>query len=427
VNASGAVQWTVDGVAICTATGDQVYSTITSDGAGGAIITWEDGRGYDDDIYAQRVNASGAVQWTADGVAICTAHGEAGGGGPFSSTYSQYAPQIISDGTGGAIIAWSAMWQIFDYFRFDIYGQRVDASGAVQWAENGVGLGSSEDGLGGLQIISDGVGGAIATFQLYRSGYYYDIYARRVDISGAFQWSAALCTATASQMNPAITSDGADGAVIAWKDNRCGEQLIFAQRVTASGELVATTLQNHSAALEGSSVRVEWALSEIDADVRFSILRASAPEWEYVELEGAAISREKLSFSFIDASCLPGATYKYRVECEAEGMPKKLLFESEEITIPALPVTLYPNYPNPFNPSTRMRFYLPEAQEIALDIYNVAGERVARLAEGKKEKGYHEFTWDGRNIRGTVCSSGVYFCRLTAGKSSISRKIVITR
>ena len=179
--------------------------------------------------------------------------------------------------------------------------------------------------------------------------------------------------------------------------------------------------------MEGTSIRVVWALSEIDEGARFSIFRASALDWKYVQLNGASVAQHGLSFTFTDTRCLPGSTYKYRVYCEAEGMTRRILFETDEITTPALPVTLYQNHPNPFNPQTVIRFYLPEAQEIFLDVYNVAGRRVARLAEGRREKGYHEVTWDGRNSSGTICSSGVYFNRLRAGKSSISRKMLIMR
>jgi hypothetical protein len=236
----------------------------------------------------------------------------------------------------------------------------------------------------------------------------------------------ALCTATGDQLYPMITSDGAGGAIVAWEDHRCSPR-VCAQRIRASGELVATTLQNHSAALEGASIRIGWALSEIDTGARFSILRAAAPEWNYIELDGAAIAEDRLSFTYTDSGCLPGLTYKYRVECEAGGAARRILFETDAMTIPALPITLYQNHPNPFNPQTVIRFYLPESQEIFLDVYNVAGERVARLAQGRTEKGYHEVTWNGRNSSGTVCSSGVYFSRLKAGKSTVSRKMVIMR
>jgi hypothetical protein len=307
----------------------------------------------------------------------------------------------------------------------------VNASGTIQWTTDGVplcaGIGYQER----PQIISDGVGGAIVTWGDYRSGN-PDIYAQRVNASGVIPDSSwvpdgvPLCAAVGDQYYPQIASDGAGGAIVAWEDLRCGSW-IYAQRIRASGDIVATALQNYSAAMVGASIRITWAVSEIDEGARFLISRASGPGWNYMALEGAAIVKERLSFTFTDSDCLPGSTYKYRVECEVEGTLRRVLFETAAITMPPLPVTLYQNHPNPFNPQTVIRFYLPEAQEILLDVYDVAGERVARIAAGRKEKGYHEVRWDGRNSSGEVCSSGVYFSRLKAGKSTISRKMLIMR
>jgi hypothetical protein len=119
INSSGAVQWTADGVAISTATipGDQQFPTIVSDGAGGAIIIWADIRSSNSDIYAQRVNSSGAVQWTANGVAICTAPGD------------QVWPTIVSEGSAGAIITWGDSRVTAG--SFDIYAQQINASGQL--------------------------------------------------------------------------------------------------------------------------------------------------------------------------------------------------------------------------------------------------------------------------------------------------------
>jgi flagellar hook assembly protein FlgD len=103
------------------------------------------------------------------------------------------------------------------------------------------------------------------------------------------------------------------------------------------------------------------------------------------------------------------------------------LFETDDLRVPPLPVTLYQNHPNPFNPSTVIRFYLPEAQEVSLDVYDIAGELVVKLAEGRREKGFHALTWNGRNSSSAMCASGVYFSRLKAGKDTISRKMVIMR
>jgi hypothetical protein len=112
------VQWTADGVALCTATDIQGAPTIVSDGVGGAIVTWQDRRAGtgEDDIYAQRMNASGAVQWTADGVPICI------------GVDLQTFPIIASDGGGGAIVTWRDRRNGTD---LDIYAQHVDPDGFI--------------------------------------------------------------------------------------------------------------------------------------------------------------------------------------------------------------------------------------------------------------------------------------------------------
>jgi hypothetical protein len=223
VNASGGAQWLANGVAICTATNNQYNPQICSDGTGGAIIPWQDLRsGSNFDIYAQRVNASGVVQWTSDGVAICTA------------TNSQTNPQICSDVAGGGIITW------FDYrstSNYDIYAQRV-VSGSVQWTANGVAICTATNNQYSPQICSDGAGGGIITWEDYRSASSYDIYAQRV-ASGSVQWTTdgvAVCTSTGAQQSPRICSDGTGGAVITWQDSRTGSLDIYAQRV-ASGSV----------------------------------------------------------------------------------------------------------------------------------------------------------------------------------------------
>ncbi len=76
INQYGSLEWITNGEAICTATGIQRYAQICSDGAGGAIITWEDCRGLDIDIYAQKISKSGAVEWTTNGHLICNADGQ---------------------------------------------------------------------------------------------------------------------------------------------------------------------------------------------------------------------------------------------------------------------------------------------------------------------------------------------------------------
>ncbi|MBN2098609.1 MAG: hypothetical protein JW753_03330 [Dehalococcoidia bacterium] len=230
VDSSGAIQWNADAVAICTASGWQSDSQITSDGSGGAIVTWED-NGYDDycDVYAQKVDSGGAVQWVADGVAICTASDD------------QYYPQIVSDGSGGAIITWQDERSATDV---DIYAQRVGSGGAAQWAANGVAICAASDTQKFPRIVSDGSGGAIATWQDYRIDPKSDIYAQRVGSGGTTQWTTdgvAISTASDHQYYPQIVSGGSGGAIITWQDYRNGgSDDIYAQKVESTGTLPDT-------------------------------------------------------------------------------------------------------------------------------------------------------------------------------------------
>jgi len=225
VDATGAVRWASDGVAICTAVYEQVFCISVSDGSGGAIIAWTDyrkGTDTDCDIYSQGVDATGKVKWNPDGVPICTAD------------YEQSSPRLVSDGSGGAIITWHD-YRDSSTTGVHIYAQRVDAAGDVQWALNGAPICTpSGAGQGYPALVSDGSGGAIIAWYDWRSGL-QDIYAQRVNAVGMVQWAlngAPICTASSGQANPTLVSDGSGGAIIAWVDWRSGSDSdIYAQRV----------------------------------------------------------------------------------------------------------------------------------------------------------------------------------------------------
>ncbi len=222
VDASGTVLWTADGVAVCTADLAQQDLRIISDGMGGAFIAWEDYR-TDGDIYAQRIDPTGTVLWEADGVGICTASGP------------QFDPQLAPDGTGGLLVTWSdrRTW-------YDIYAQRVNAGGVRQWPENGVPVCTVDEGQELPQLVPSGPGGAIIVWQDARNGTNNkDIYAQRVDSLGARLWAeggVAVCTAPQAQDRPQIAPDGEMGAVITWMDFRNLNNDVFAARLDSLGE-----------------------------------------------------------------------------------------------------------------------------------------------------------------------------------------------
>jgi flagellar hook assembly protein FlgD len=128
-----------------------------------------------------------------------------------------------------------------------------------------------------------------------------------------------------------------------------------------------------------------------------------------------------------DKSVEPGTTYRYRVNVVDEA-GSRTLFETDAISMPAMPLTLHQNHPNPFNPSTTIGYYLPVDSPVTLDVYDSSGRLVARLLNAAKQaKGTHSVTWNGADAQGRGSSSGVYFYRLTSGKETISRKMILLR
>lgn len=223
IDGSGVVAWTANGVPVSTAPNTQTDPRIVTDGLGGAIITWWDDQVGDGDIYAQRIDGAGNSLWSANGIAVCAA------------TAFQIFPEIVPDGFGGAIIVWndgrSGNW--------DVYAQAVDANGTLLWAAGGLPIVAEANDQWRPRITPNGSGGAILVWEDDRDQY-YDIYAQRIDRNGAILWTpggVAVCTADWNQNFAAIASDGYGGAIITWIDDRneIFDTDIYAQRIDPNG------------------------------------------------------------------------------------------------------------------------------------------------------------------------------------------------
>lgn len=277
INGLGQLLWTLDGAPVCTASGNQLNVAITTDGAHGAILAWEDDRSAinDADIYAVRLDSTGTVRpkWTMNGTTVCNVTGFQG------------LPTLASDGSGGAIIAWQdlrsdTLNQVFaqhllsdgtvasgwaangmavapvngDQFNPQalpdnnhgtfitwsdgrdqlgssdaIYLQRITSSGAVAsgWPAAGDSVCRAVFGPQNVAMINDGIGGVLLTWQDYRNASTgADIFAQRVRMNGTMAWTQngmLVCNASGDQMTPSLVADGLGGAVIAWDDHRAGD------------------------------------------------------------------------------------------------------------------------------------------------------------------------------------------------------------
>jgi hypothetical protein len=331
---ASAAGWPAAGMQVCGGASSPMAAAIVADGVGGAYAAWQDLRGADFDLYAQRLRPAGTVAWAADGVPVCALTGD------------QTAPNLVANDQGGTIIAWNDTRSGASTAR--IYAQRADSLAVMGWTSGGVNLITSGGRLGAPFLASDGAGGAVMVSQAYLPDNTTDVYAQRVLATGVLPWGAttpvAVCTAAGNQQSPRPVPDGSGGAIVAWNDNRTNPTLstydIYAQRVLASGS--------------------------------------------------------------VPVAGVPLAT--------------------------AGDFMLQPARPNPSRGATELAFTLPQAAVVTATVWDVAGRRVRDLAPGLSlEAGPHALVWDGRDEDGAPVEPGIYLARVTAGALHAEGKLVRIR
>jgi hypothetical protein len=88
---------------------------------------------------------------------------------------------------------------------------------------------------------------------------------------------------------------------------------------------------------------------------------------------------------------------------------------------------LLPNFPNPFNAETAIRYALPEETQVQLGIYNALGQKVLTLVDSRQLAGIQMLMWDGRDERGQELASGVYWYQVQAGQQVETRQLLLLR
>lgn len=377
--------WPVDGRAVTTAPGAQVFPAIVSDGAGGAIITWHDFRDVFNtglDIYAQHVLASGVVDraWPLNGRALCV------------EAHDQFNPTVISDGAGGAIVAWDDRRELAVH----PFAQHVLASGQVDpaWPTDGLSVSRGDADEVFPRLAPDGTGGAIVAWQsltLNSTTHAQHVLASGV-VDGAWPVNGrAMSSAGSDQIGAAIAPDGAGGAFVAWQDT-VG---VFTQHVLASGALDPAF-----------SAELGRPLSSVPG------LQAAAAM--VADGAGGAIVAWT---DFRDAGT--GDIYAMQVlepgPVGVDGMaePRGVSF--------SLPV------PNPVRGTLTLRFALERAARHDLSIYDASGRRVRRLSAGARDAGQHAIAWDLLDAAGRSVGAGLYFARLEVEGRVLTRQIVALR
>jgi hypothetical protein len=153
-----------------------------------------------------------------------------------TSPISQDAPQIISDGSGGVIVAWQGTDT--DGVK-RVFAQRVDREGQAVWDGKVIAVCRLACAQQRPMLVPDSAGGAIVVWQDFRREKDWDIFAQRIDRFGNLRWSdegVPISSAAGDQFEPRIAADGRGGALIAWQDLREGpDSDLYAQAVDSTG------------------------------------------------------------------------------------------------------------------------------------------------------------------------------------------------
>ena len=482
LNAGGTALWTIDGKALSPSPQGQFAPQLASDDSGGVIVVWEDRRVDGGDIYAQRVDANGNIRWTAGGVPIAV------------TTNAQVAPVVVPDQTRGAFIAWEdtrSSANCTSGFK-DIYAQRVNSVGAIQWAANGVPVCTLADDQDGVRAAPDGFGSAVLGWSDKRAEV-RDVFAQTLTPAGTEVWNgnndALVIRAADSQKYMDMAADLAGTVYFAWLDFRTLVPAVYVQRLDAAGSpMWGTAAVPAFPSAPGLAFPAPKIIAGLDGVM---IAARVGPQVlaQYVNGDGirqwpgggVALSSPGLTPDFVGivpdlefgaivgwvASPFPGNgdVYAQRVDpfgnslwtangvavCTAAGNQDAMQVCADGLggallvwrdsrsgttdiyaqrvdaggVVGSAPLEasapvprrfgLRAAYPNPAHREVSLVFTLPTPQEVEMEVFDAQGRRMRHLLSGPLAAGSQRLVWDGRDDAGRPVASGAYLVRLTAG------------
>lgn len=433
INYDGIKQWQED-IKIAELTG--FYGTynspkIKSDHLGGAVITWESDNS---NIIAQRINSDGSLLWGVNGLTVV------------NDDAVQTIPDLICDEVGNSIITW------LDHRNSspDVYIQKIGPDGTFQWLANGIQLTDVNGYQTNPVLTSNGANGAIVTWVDYRNGISPDIYAQKISSTGITEWEqngVEVCVYDTIQTNPLITSNQ-DGVYICWNDYRNGYSDLFIQKLDMNGNKLwannGVTATSNSGNKEFQSMIINsngnlvvtWTDSRngtLNQDIYAQALNVNGGLlWDQQGIPVCTANNSQVKSKVIES--LNGSSiivwYDGRSIQNFDIYAQKVLSDGtlgnptnvENDKIDLIKYELHQNFPNPFNPSTKISWQAPISSHQTLKVYDVLGKEVTALVDEYLPAGSYEVEFNANQL-----SSGVYFYSLKVSSFVETKKLIVIK
>jgi hypothetical protein len=207
--------------------------------------------------------------------------------------------------------------------------------------------------------------------------------------------------------------------------NPDGQTFTLDNAVTVNPKLAARVV-SASILVDDDAVRLRYVLLEREPGETIRLYRAPGTGVDFRLIDDDLEPVAGDEYSYVDRDVEPGRTYSYLLESRtADGEVREL--HRGVAVMPSREIVLEQNVPNPFNPRTSIRFYLPSRADVRLSVYDVTGAMVRELARGTYDTGPHAVDWDGTDDSGRRVASGFYVYRLVTDGRALSRKMMLLK
>ena len=246
-----------------------------------------------------------------------------------------------------------------------------------------------------------------------------------VQISNNLSFSNIIYSTTTSNqfknINISVGSGFTGGTTYAW---RVINGTVYSNVFQFSTDpALPVELASFSASVDGNTITLKWSTATEVNNYGFDIERNNGAGWAKIGfVAGSGNSNSPNNYSYVD-QLNGGSSFSYRLkQIDNDGTFK--YYDAITVTLAGGDkVELLQNSPNPFNPTTSIKYYVPQAMDVTITIYDILGREVTKIVNNQVAAGYHVVYWNGKDSFGNSASSGVYLYRLSAGNFTETKKM----